>query len=131
MPAKSGHCVEGFCRVAGQVSDWCLQVLITKAKLAAEEALRLLLFALNGLAALSVMDQELSSAICLYREVSFSSSEHHCENISLSQPISVLLPLDGAAETLDMHYLQQSSLILFPINREVSRGIQTAFASTQ
>lgn len=47
-----------------------LQVLIAKAKIAAEEALRLLLFALNGLAALSVIDKNTVSAIALYREVS-------------------------------------------------------------
>ena len=46
-----------------------LQVLISKAKLAAEEALRLLLFALNGLAALYVIDKDLTSAIERYREV--------------------------------------------------------------
>ena len=47
-----------------------LQVLIAKAKGAAEEALRLLLFALNGLAALSAIDQDPASAIESYREVS-------------------------------------------------------------
>ena len=46
-------------------------MLITKAKVEAEEAQRLLLFALNGLAALHLLDKEPAQAIASYREVLF------------------------------------------------------------
>lgn len=48
-----------------------------KAKVAAEEALRLLLYALNGLAALSVIDKDIPAAISQYREVRFQSCRNH------------------------------------------------------
>ena len=46
-----------------------VQVLITRARNEAEEAQRLLLFALNGLAALSLLNNDNKDAIKLYREV--------------------------------------------------------------
>ena len=46
-----------------------MQVLIAKAGKEAEEAQRLLLFALNGLAALSLLNNDNTNAIKLYREV--------------------------------------------------------------
>ena len=49
--------------------SFVLQLLITKARNEAEEAQRLLLFALNGLAALALLDNDNRDAIKLYREV--------------------------------------------------------------
>lgn len=45
------------------------QVLITKARTEAEESLRQLLFALNGLAALFLLERQPVKAVMSYREV--------------------------------------------------------------
>lgn len=53
-----------------------LQVLIGKAKTEGEEALRKCVVALNGLAALAIIESDLSRAVSLYREASTLSEEN-------------------------------------------------------
>lgn len=60
------------------------QVLLTKAKIEAEDAQRLLFGSLNGLAALMLLDTRPADAVALYRQV--GAAIFHSSNLLLHWP---------------------------------------------
>ncbi len=59
---------------SGSVSALLPQVLVEKARVEAEDAQRILLSALNGLAGLMLIDDDKPQAVALYRQVPFFCS---------------------------------------------------------
>lgn len=96
-----------------------LQVLIGKAKNEGEEALRKCVVALNGLAALAIIEKDLSHAVSLYREAS-TLSEENLENFRLD-PLLNLHILHNLAEINDA--------VLSPDTNGNSKGEKTVNGS--
>ncbi|KAJ7965163.1 E3 ubiquitin-protein ligase SHPRH [Quillaja saponaria] len=76
-----------------------LMVLIDKTKIEGEEALRRSVVALNGLAAIAIIERELSRAVFLYREALSLAEEHSKDfrldpllNIHIHQNLAEILP---------------------------------------
>ena len=78
-----------------------VQVLVEKARVEAEEAQRILLAALNGLAGLMILDSDRPQAVTLYRKVT-TSPEHAGQqpHPQVRQLLSVLLQVE-----LPMHLM--------------------------
>ncbi|XP_057849243.2 uncharacterized protein LOC131060147 isoform X2 [Cryptomeria japonica] len=77
-----------------------LQVLIGKAKNEGEESLRKLIVALNGMAALAIIEKDLSHAVSLYREA-LTITEEYREDFRLD-PLLNLHIVHNLAEIIDM-----------------------------
>jgi E3 ubiquitin-protein ligase SHPRH len=93
--------------------------LIGKAKNEGEEALRKCVVALNGLAALAIIEKDLSHAVSLYREAS-TLSEENLENFRLD-PLLNLHILHNLAEINDA--------VLSPDTNGNSKGEKTVNGS--
>lgn len=65
-----------------------LQVLIGKTKIEGEEALRCLVVALNGLAGIAIVEQDLSQAVSLYQEA-LDTAEKHSEDFRLDPLLNI------------------------------------------
>lgn len=96
-----------------------LQVLIGKAKTEGEEALRKCVVALNGLAALAIIEKDLPRAVSLYTEAS-TLSEENLENFRLD-PLLNLHILHNLAEINDA--------VLSPNTNGNSNGEKTVIGS--
>ncbi|KAH9308738.1 hypothetical protein KI387_036649 [Taxus chinensis] len=75
-----------------------LQVLIGKAKTEGEESLRKLVVALNGMAALAIIENDPSRAVSLYREA-LTKTEENCDDFRLD-PLLNLHILHNLAEMI-------------------------------
>lgn len=78
-----------------------IQVLIDKAKTEGEEAQRSLVGALNGLAALKILEDDLAIAVNFYREA-LSVTEENAEDFDVD-PLQKLHVLHNLQETLNAH----------------------------
>lgn len=61
----------------------CMQVLVEKARNEAQEAQRILLAALNGLAGLMILDSDRAQAVALYRK---ARASQHLSSTQLALP---------------------------------------------
>ncbi|XP_024403200.1 uncharacterized protein [Physcomitrium patens] len=80
--------------------DEILEVLVDKAKLEAEDAQRSLFGALNGLAGLAIIDNNIPLAVSIYREV-LSYTEENAQDIRVD-PLQKLHTLYNLAEVLEV-----------------------------
>ncbi|CAH8265480.1 unnamed protein product [Arabidopsis lyrata] len=77
-----------------------LMVLVKKTQKEGEEALRVLIVALNGIAAIAMLKQEFSEAVSLYKEA-LSITEEHAEDFRLDPLLNIHI-LHNLAEILPM-----------------------------
>jgi E3 ubiquitin-protein ligase SHPRH len=77
-----------------------LMVLVKKTQSEGEEALRVLIVALNGIAAIAMLKQEFSEAVSLYKEA-LSITEEHAEDFRLDPLLNIHI-LHNLAEILPM-----------------------------
>ncbi|CAF2298271.1 unnamed protein product [Brassica napus] len=77
-----------------------LMVLVKKTQSEGEEALRVLIVALNGIAAISMLKQEFSEAVSLYKEA-LSITEEHAEDFRLDPLLNIHI-LHNLAEILPL-----------------------------
>ncbi|CAM6114787.1 unnamed protein product [Calypogeia fissa] len=80
--------------------DEILQVLVDKAKIEAEEAQRVLIGALNGLAALAAIDSNIPLAVSVYREA-LALTEENAADIDVD-PLQKLHTLHNLADVLGL-----------------------------
>ncbi|KAJ0259432.1 RING-finger [Hirschfeldia incana] len=77
-----------------------LMVLVKKTQSEGEEALRVLIVALNGIAAISMLKQEFSGAVSLYKEA-LNITEEHAEDFRLDPLLNIHI-LHNLAEILPL-----------------------------
>ncbi|XP_071734356.1 uncharacterized protein [Rutidosis leptorrhynchoides] len=84
-----------------------LMVLVGKTKIEGEEALRKLVVALNGLAGIAIIKQDIPQAISLYKEALELAEEHSEDfrvdpllNIHIHYNLAEILPLNAKQDTL-------------------------------
>lgn len=75
---------------------FCIQVLVDKAKIEAEDAQRSLIGALNGLAALAIIEKDTTLAVSIYREALACTEEN--ANLIRVDPLQKLHTLHNLAE---------------------------------
>jgi E3 ubiquitin-protein ligase SHPRH len=76
-----------------------MQVLVDKAKLEAEDAQRSLFGALNGLAGLAIIEDDIPLAVSIYREV-LSYTEENARDVRVD-PLQKLHTLHNLAEVCE------------------------------
>ncbi|KAJ4904003.1 zinc ion binding [Raphanus sativus] len=85
-----------------------LMVLVKKTQSEGEEALRVLIVALNGIAAISMLKQEFSEAVSLYKEA-LNITEEHAEDFRLDPLLNIHI-LHNLAEILPLVQSHKSDI---------------------